>query len=310
MSNIRQIISSARRSSNDRIALVIGNGIHRYNADRTGNDWSAMIHNLARLHGLHGSSALPNLALTELFDLIDLRLRDGASPQSLQIQFCAPMTQWTVARHHRQITRWARSNDSPILTTNFDRVLSDSVEANLFSMFQPRGGLKAPTDYYPWEKYYGFDETDDPCDKFGIWHINGLLEHVRSIRLGLTHYMGSVSRARGWLHGSGESRLLSGKDRFDWRGRNTWLHIVFNMPLLIFGLQLGAQEVFLRWLLIERAKYFRKFPDRRKKAWYVHTASENSADDQAKYFFLDSIGIEAIEVQDYDDIYDADYWRS
>jgi hypothetical protein len=80
------------------------------------------------------------------------------------------------------------------------------------------------------------------------------------------------------------------------------------MPLLIFGLQLGGQEVFLRWLLIERAKYFRQFPQRRKPAWFVHTVNENSPEDLSKYFFLKSTGIQPIEVADYDSIYDKSVW--
>ena len=301
-------IDAAQRDVDEPLAVLIGNGVHQYRASQTGNDWQAMTHNLAALHGLSGSMAVPSLALTELFDLIDLRLSNGASPQTLQLEFCAPMVRWRVASHHRQIVEWALRNDAPILTTNFDRVLSDSVEADLFNMFRPHGSLKASTDYYPWEKYYGFDEVDDPCDQFGVWHINGMLEHVRSIRLGLTHYMASVSRARGWLHGSGENSLFSQKDKVDWRGKNTWLHIIFNMPLLVFGLQLGSQEVFLRWLLIERAKYFRKFPHRFKPAWYVYPASENSPEDRAKYFFLSSIKVRPVEVGNYDDIYDCDGW--
>ena len=80
--------------------------------------------------------------------------------------------------------------------------------------------------------------------------------------------MGSVGRARAWLHRGGDRRLFSGKSPDNWLGKNTWVHIIFNSPLLIFGLALEENEVFLRWLLIERARYFKKFPDRRKKAWY------------------------------------------
>lgn len=46
----------------------------------------------------------------------------------------------------------------------------------------------------------------------------------------------------------------------EWDGAASWLHIVFNSPLLIFGLGLEENEVFFRWLLIERARYFKKFP--------------------------------------------------
>lgn len=303
-------LTTALRKSGGRVALVIGNGMHRYNAKETGNDWNAMIRSLAVQYGVKGAAKATRLALTELYDVIDLATPASTNSSLLQEQFCAGMSEWTPADHHRKIAEWAVKRNTPILTTNFDTVLGDAVNARLHSVFERRGNLKAPTDYYPWEKYYGLQLLAHPCSGFGVWHINGLLKHTRSIRLGLSHYMGSVSRARPWLHGDKENRLFSAKDLREWRGRNTWLHIVFNMPLLIFGLQLGTQEVFLRWLLIERAKYFRQFPQRAKPAWYVHTASENSPEDMSKYFFLKSTGIQPVEVADFDSIYGAQVWRA
>jgi len=267
-----------------------------------------MTHALARRHGLQGAKANGSLALTELYDLIDLKLPAGAKPQILQEQFCEQMQDWQPACHHRAIMGWAVANQSPVLTTNFDEVLAKAAVAKLYTMFQPRGSLKGPTDYYPWEKYFGISELADPCDGFGIWHINGLVHHIRSIRLGLTHYMGAVSRARPWIHGGKETRLFTQKNMRDWRGRDTWLHIIFNMPLLILGLRLGTEEVFLRWLLIERAKYFRLFPDRRLPAWYVYPSAEDADEDRAKRFFLSSLGIAPVEVGNYGDIYSLSEW--
>ena len=83
------------------------------------------------------------------------------------------------------------------------------------------------------------------------------------------------------------------------------MHIVFNNPLLIFGLGLNENEVFLRWLLIERARYFRKFPDRKKPAWYVHT---DDLKNSGKAFFLEGVGIQMIESNDYDEIYGPHTW--
>lgn len=309
MSASRTFLSKALHEGGGRLALVIGNGIHRYDARTVGNDWNAMVQSLAQQHGLKDATKATELALTELFDVIDLVIPAGGKPTILQEQFCKGMSEWKPAAHHCWITQWAVSKNTPILTTNFDHVLANSVRAELHSLFERRGSLKAPTDYYPWEKYFGLQLLADPCDGFGIWHINGLIKHIRSIRLGLSHYMGSVSRARPWLHGDKCTRLFSSRDVPEWRGRNTWLHILFNMPLLIFGLQLGGQEVFLRWLLIERAKFFRQFPERAKPAWYVHTSSENSPEDISKYFFLKSTGIQPIEVDNYDSIYGAEIWR-
>lgn len=303
-------LDSILEGEKGRVSLVVGNGIHRHRADQSGNDWNQMMQNLAAKYGVESWPHRAGLALTELYDLIDLRTNRNQKPQELQAEFCERMDQWEPLNHHRTIMEWAKRNDTPVLTTNFDRVLSDAVDARLESLFRPRGDVQGATDFYPWEKYFGTRHLTGPCDGFGIWHVNGLIDHIRSIRLGLSHYMGSVSRARPWLHGAKEARLFSQKDRPDWRGSDTWLHVIFNMPMLIFGLKLEGQEVFLRWLLIERAKYFRQFRDRFQPAWYVFPKGEDGPEDAAKRFFLSSLGVEPIDVESYKDIYEAEAWAN
>ncbi len=293
-----------RSQESGRVALVIGNGIHRYESSAQVNDWCGMIEDLALSHGLDPRPHRGNLSLTELFDLIDLKLEQVEEPKSLTEQFCQPLRFWKDAPHHRSLVSWAQANEAPLLTTNFDTVLAEAVGAPLRDMFQPHGQLKAPTDFYPWEKYFANRSLESPCDGFGMWHINGFINYRRSIRLGLRHYMGSVSRVRPWLSGLKGDAGAAGRDGSQWRGRHSWLDVVFKMPLAFMGLQLGPQEVFLRWLLIERARYFNKYPDARRPAWYFHTARENSQEDAAKYFFLDAIGVTPVEVEDYGSMYD------
>jgi hypothetical protein len=114
--------------------------------------------------------------------------------------------------------------------------------------------------------------------------------------------MGSVERARNLIHKGNEENLFSGKDQHRWKGRTTWLHIIFNKSLFIFGLGLKQNETFLRWLLIERKKYFKRFPDREKKGWYIDTKL-NIKNDMGKRIFLKYAGFEIIDVESYNDIY-------
>lgn len=74
---------------------------------------------------------------------------------------------------------------------------------------------------------------------------------------------------------------------------------------MIFGLGLEENEVFFRWLLIERARYFKDFPERRKDAWFIHVGELNN---DGKYFFLEGVGVRPIHVTSYDDIYGAATW--
>jgi len=97
--------------------------------------------------------------------------------------------------HPISLVEWAQESDTPILTTNFEQVLSHAGKCTLHRT--KKGGF---TDFYPWETYYGTKQIDNPTEGIGIWHVNGMQHYSRSVRLGLSHYMGSVERARGWLH--------------------------------------------------------------------------------------------------------------
>lgn len=283
------------------LALVIGNGINRYDAPNDTNSWEGLLLALAEKHiGFTGSEMLAGMSLTEFYDIVDLnKAATSETKVKLQEEFCAAMRTWQPFPHHARIVAWAHKHKAPILTTNFDDLMARVGPYEL----QKLGS--SFTDYYPWDRYYSDAQVERPDLGFGIWHINGMHCYRRSIRLGLSHYMGSVERARAWIHKGNERRLFSGQDPNRWGGAHTWLHIVISLPLIFFGLALEENEVFLRWLLIERARYFKKFPDRKKPAWYVYTSAKESA---GKLFFLKGLGIETIKVGSYDDIYGADVW--
>lgn len=294
-------LTDVLREHHHNVALVIGNGIHRYGPQRV-NSWDNLLLNLAHRHDVRLEKMPVGASATEIFDVIELHAR-GRSGE-LAKEFCDLMSDWRPLEHHREIMDWSVRHAVPVLTTNFDQVLSEATGAELMRVRV--GGF---TDWYPWDSRYALELFENPCDGFGIWHINGMANYARSIRLGLTHYMGSVQRTRGWLH-RGEGRLFEAKDRERWAGRRTWVHLVFNKPLLIFGLGLRENEVFLRWLLIERARYFAKFPDRRRPAWYVYTHNPDDVTQNGRHFFLENIGIQCVEARSYDAIYANREWQA
>jgi len=202
----------------------------------------------------------------------------------------------------RTIRRAASEVAVPILTTNFEEVLSEAARAQFLG-----AGLAGFTDYYPWQCRFAHALLDNPCDGFGIWHINGMARYKRSIRLGLADYIGSAQRARMMLHRGG-SQLFRAKDPARWEGARTWLHLVFNKPLLFLGLALEENEVFLRWLLIERARYFRKFPERAQPAWFVFTHNPRDAREAGKHFFLEGVGLTCVRAADHDEIWTNPAW--
>jgi hypothetical protein len=295
---LKEILTRNRNN----IALIIGNGSNRYGSAASTNSWDDLLLTLAKKYKIMAEEKIPEgITLTEFYDLLELKKpSSGTTKTYFQQEFCESMDDWKVFSHHENIVQWARTNGVPILTTNFDSIFSRAGKCQLLPE-----RTTSFTDYYPWERYFGDVSLESPDSGFGIWHINGMKKYRRSIRLGLTHYMGSVERVRGWIHKGNERRLFSGKNVDSWAGVNTWLHIIFNKPLVIFGLGLDENEVFLRWLLIERARYFQKFPDRRQLAWFIYT-SENEK--LGKLYFLQGLGIQTIKVTNYDKIYGNNIW--
>lgn len=187
----------------------------------------------------------------------------------------------------------------PILTTNFDTYMSDSVGAKRYIYNLGEHNYKF-TDFYPWNAYYSTDKLNgNILDNFGIWHINGMTDYPRSIRLGLSDYMGCVERARGMIQGNNLNEYFTGKQQSYWKGYNTWLHIIFNRNLFIFGLALEQNEVFLRWLLIQRSKYSRLY-NQDLHGWYV---GKDIA--EGKKYFLEFLGFKVIELLEFDELYNA-----
>lgn len=294
-------LRSLIESNQGDVAFIIGNGINRYPDDPPNVSWEGLLLELWKTFANREYVSIPKgLSITEFYDLLEAQCSDDDLKQSsVQKKVCGYMEPWKPNSHHHNIVSKINQINAPILTTNFDLTLANSLKLKQFYTES-----KSFTDFYPWTTYYGKKKLEFPTDGFGIWFINGFINYHRSIRLGLTHYMGCVERARNLIHKGIEDRLFTGKDVNNWKGSKTWLHILFNKSLCIFGLELNENEVFLRWLLIERYKYFRRFPDRLKKGWYIQKRNNPvNENDEGKKFFLSTIGIEFLEVDNYDDIY-------
>ncbi len=143
------------------------------------------------------------------------------------------MCNWKAYEHHKAIVSWAQRFGVPILTTNFDSVLHEALSP--MKCKRRRLPTRRRSYSHPWDCYYSISQISSPTQEFGIWHINGFQDYARSIRLGLTEYMGSVRQARSSLRSNRADSLLQTKDIDDWRGVNTWLQILLTKSLLIYG---------------------------------------------------------------------------
>ena len=193
-----------------------------------------------------------------------------------------------------KLMNYFQSLDVPVLTTNFDTLMSQSLH-----LFKHKKMGTSFTDFYPWNVYFSDTELENPASGFGIWHINGMVEYPRSIKLGISDYMGNVERARNMLLSHDFNEFFNGMNQTNWSGYYTWLHAFFNKDLFVFGLKLNKDEVFLRWLLIQRAKYSQLY-NKGLKGWFVDYNISKST-----RFFLEHIGFDVISIKEYDTLYNA-----
>jgi hypothetical protein len=291
------------------IAFIIGNGIH-YQYKDCSISWEDLLKDLWNDYVGKKRNIPEGTSLTEFYDILELnRFWDnrGVIPQnSLQLLQQRNSVKQSVASKFpskdayglRACIERIKWLNAPILTTNFDTYISDSVNATQYKL-KPIDNQYKFTDFYPWNMYYSDREINNPLDDFAVWHINGTQEYPRSIRLGLSDYMGSVERARKMIQGDSLEDYFTGKNQSYWKGYNTWFHIIFNKSLFIFGLGLEENEVFLRWLLIQRTKYCKMY-HKNHKGWYI-----GKGINVGKRFFLEQLGFRVIEISDYNILYQA-----
>lgn len=294
MANLLDEVLDRRRP-----ALLIGNGINRHDGPRN-SSWEELLAELIRKHGVtfDNKSSL-EMSNTELFDILDLACPEK-DKGDLQGQFSGLMSNWEPVDHHKKIVGWAQRHQSPIITVNFDENLSKAIDARFFK----RG--ERFTHYYPWSSYFSNQEITTPRTSFAIWHAHGMVRYKTSIRLGLTHYMGSVQRARRLIYSRHGLRASATNNLTNWSGSDTWLEVFFFCPLLVLGFGFGKDENFLRWLFLERARLHKLRPELAAKTWFVDTSA---VDEKHRLPFLKGLGMEVIKIPDYAKLYESSAWQ-
>lgn len=291
------------------IAFIIGNGIH-YQYKDCSITWENLLKELWSKYVGNKRNIPDGISFTEFYDVLELNYYWRNTPtnttQKGVINKLRGEIKENVANKFplrnkyilQKCIEGIKKINAPILTTNFDTYMSNSVRATPYILTPLQNQYKF-TDFYPWNVYYGNNEIENPLDGFAVWHINGTTRYPRSIKLGLSDYMGCVERARKMIQGDSLEEYFRGKNQSYWAGYNTWLHIIFNKSLFIFGLGLEENEVFLRWLLLQRTKYCKQY-HKSHKGWYLDKDIK-----KGKRFFLEQLGFKVIDISDYDTLYYA-----
>jgi hypothetical protein len=294
MDEIQQLKTQFRKGN---VAFLFGNGINRFNDTSANRSWEKLLLGLHNRYAENPLKRIPEKGInfTEFYDLLLLENKQYVSKTSLQKEFVSSIAAWNFSAHHTAIMEKIRQYDCPVLTTNFDDLLPRSIHAQkYFTLTNRHSGF---TDYYPWECYYSTQPLNENNEGFSIWFLHGMWNYYRSIKLGLNDYVGNSLKAKDLLPVRKGTQLV-------FKGENTWMKPFLSKPLCIIGLSLDEQEMFLRWLLFQRALCMKRGLFPQTKAWYF-TGDKLS---QGKILFLKAVGIEPIVYETYDFLY-AGLWN-
>ena len=307
------------------LALLIGNGINRITGAKSGISWNQLVENLIASAAAHSSSPpavekrLKRLikrgktgqtpaSLPEIFDIIEASMGVTVSSTSksgsefnLQAHIATLLQDMKPGEAHGALAAWAAAHRVPVLTTNYDHCIQEALEKT--ACRRRRFGLGRPmSDYYPWDRYYAPQDINDPLNEFALWHIHGDRELRRSIRVGLDQYMGMVQRLRHLMQRATKEVMQALKEgqepALSYEGA-PWLTIFMRRKIWIQGLAVSAEEVSIRWLLIQRLRYWTRVkPDEGlTSGWYIHGPTQRVGPlDQERRIFFESVGLKVLEI--------------
>ncbi|HLP27550.1 MAG TPA: hypothetical protein VK147_02840 [Candidatus Didemnitutus sp.] len=307
--SVVEFTRSVQTEKTRHVALLIGNGINRYK-NELADSWSALLRKSLsdveiELDWLT-PKVLSEISLLQLFDLVANQFEGNENLQRrLKDAVSSRIRSWKPAVQHSLLVNTARKYSAPILTTNFDRtlVLADPeierahqiVEGRYKPHYYSREG-KYPGWQFPWMCYFSNAKIVSPLDEFAIWHLHGTSEYKRSIRLGLEDYFSMAEKAKGWLYGGSKS-LRKSED--SWYGSQSWMEPFFKSTLIIYGLGINREELFIRWLLIKRNAYLKDFDKRGMQSgvdtYYLCNKNElKGKDGRDKELFLNQVGVKIV----------------
>lgn len=299
-----------RKAFSENVAILLGNGLNNYS--KLPISWKELLINLSDKNKSEKILDTKEITYPEYFDTLCFEKGEYENRyKSLKPKIVSNIKNWTGITCHRKLSEFGIKNDIPILTTNYDTTLlsNDLIEDNKkitkrrksekFAPIKPDGRIF--TDFYPWHSYYSNKKITEAKKEFAIWHIHGFWYYQRSLAIGSTDYAAYIHRLKDFI--SNKKYGLYNCDYDSWIGRNSWVDIFFHNDLIILGLSLEVQETSLRWLLMEREKYFRNNELNRKKTIFITNKKFDSFGIGKKYLF-DKIGIFHQEYDLPQDIYE------
>ena len=323
MSTTLETIQQELRAHRETLTFVFGNGINRYACTKARVSsrmisWEGMLLNLWKnitkedffMTNSKGEPTIPSegITYTEFFSILENFLQNDnrlfvKNPKK-RVGLKA-RTKAYVEKHidiRRKYHRWlqkklAEEFDCPVMTTNYDSNIEEGMMLD-----KTNRNLTRYTNNFLMESYMTDEDGKAPFDEFCVWHINGSLRYASSLRIGLADYTSIINQASNRIDEWREAkRNQLSLDNLGFT--KSWLRMFFEKDLCIVGLSLDTNEILLRWLLIERKKYFDNHPpEERRRTWYVSKKKDVS---KGMQFFLEFLGIEFVALDNYVDVYEG-----
>ena len=275
------------------LAFVIGNGLnlhiqktHCVPDNSKVPSWDRLLRKCSKdyseLKAL--DSSLIN-SYPEMFSLAMLNTDESIHTlTNTELQKIAPSS------YHKIVTEKLIHYDSPVLTTNYDKLLDEGLNS-----FIKCDSNASKTNLY---NYSGVRELESPESGFGIWHINGVCGNAKSIRLGIGNYANNLVAIHALVPKAPDYMMSEGFC-------SSWLKPFFMNKLCFIGLGLREEEFVLRWLLYKRRVCWKKLPNTsnwRNTGWYLYS-KEGATISEATKLFLENVGITPVCFNKWSTIY-------
>lgn len=230
--------------------FLIGNGINYFNGLNISGrscSWADLLKNiiarsLGNDHMLYKLVGKPGITNTEIQNLLIMegkkRYHDNQKEVTLNRMICETIEQSERVARPNPLLDFAKQNNMPILTTNFDFNIENYLwGSGQYKEYQTRSSFPTHSPYR-WKYYYSRIRNQAPLRACGVWHVHGSRDHADGLIFSMTNYMLITQRAMKAMNSQKD-------DHAPWEGENTWLDLILHRPLIIAGLGLDEQEIFL-----------------------------------------------------------------
>lgn len=308
--------------------FLLGNGFnrHAYSFDFS---WNGILNRLpSKMRGVVNINAIRNSikgvdSPIEIFSIlcsmlwknnpIGSKSANGVSiATDAFIDVMKDLMNWSPQQYFTDLRKRLVQLNIPVLTTNFDNNIEGNFKRHYLSLDYDistgtfkKGSHKGFSRFYPWSSYYSDNILSKADEGFAVWHIHGDINLPSSIRLGYSEYGGSITYAHRLLYNIDQpnrKRLNAAPSSPLWAGYNTWLQLFFKRAICIAGLGIGHDELFLRWLIIERYKFLKTQNSNLPQSIYL--CKKGEIQNNQKQFF-NNFGFDIVEFDDYYDFYNS-----